>query len=69
MANAGSRPDPHEYWKMEIRSMHMDQEKGKAWVVGSWFYRPAMLQDLGLPKKYVISLTPECYQKLNDLQI
>jgi len=53
MTDMASQPDPHKYWKMKIKSMHMCREKKKAWVVGLWFYRPGELGNLDLRKKCI----------------
>ena len=41
----GPEWDPHEYWKMKILSMHKDDDSGKRWVVGAWFYSPSQLRE------------------------
>ena len=41
----GPEWDPHKYWKMKILSMHKDDDSGKRWVVGAWFYSPSQLRE------------------------
>ncbi|KAF8956854.1 hypothetical protein BDZ97DRAFT_1925117 [Flammula alnicola] len=43
--------DPHEYWKMQIVSLHKDRATGKKWVVGAWFYTPSQLEGVKLTDK------------------
>lgn len=45
-------PDPHEYWKMKVVSMHKNVLTGERWVVGAWFYTPSQLREIKLKKRY-----------------
>jgi hypothetical protein len=46
-------PDPHDYWKMRVVSMHKNPETQEKWIVGAWFYSPSQLKELvKLKKRY-----------------
>jgi|SRR6266705_2795666 len=50
----GRPADSHRYWKMRIQSLHHDNQQEKVWVVGSWFYSPSDLENIGLAQRWII---------------
>jgi hypothetical protein len=48
--------DGHLYWKMKVSTIHEDQD-GKTWIVGEWYYSPSDLKTVNLCKGWASALS------------